>query len=462
MGILKVWDTLTSFLQGMGIPGRDSLVSAFYVFNELPPEQLLAMYRGDWVSRKLVDIPPNDMTREWRNWQASNDQIELIEAEEKRLLVRKVIKDALIKARLYGGSVIYMGVDDDQSQPLNIELVKKGSLKFLRSFSCLEVGWGELELDLFSKWYGEPTWYQITQRKPGADSLLRIHPSRFIRLDGAKDTETINTGQPWGLSILQVASNAIKASGLVTTSIAQLISEAKTDIIKTPDLAIAFSTEEGMKNMQRRYSLSASSRSNLNTLLLDTSEEWQRQTISFSGMPDVLQMYLLICCAAADIPATRFLGRSPAGLNSTGDSDLLNYYDRLKSDQSDLSIGVLDEVIIRSALGERDPSIYYEWAPLWQMTTKEKAEIAEHKARVVDIDRACGLIPLSVLAKGRQNQLIEDGFYPGLENALEEADDQADFSEEEPNEEGGRYKLPFEVGTYISMGGPKRGDKLRI
>jgi Protein of unknown function (DUF1073) len=40
-----------------------------------------------------------------------------------------------------------------------------------------------------------------------------------------------------------------------------------------------------------------------------------------------------LCCSAADIPATRFIGKSPDGMNATGESDIRNYHDRLASDQ---------------------------------------------------------------------------------------------------------------------------------
>ena len=80
--------------------------------------------------------------------------------------------------------------------------------------------------------------------------------------------------------------------------------------------------------------------------------------------PDTLNTYLQIASGAADIPATRFLGQAPGGLNASGDADIRNYYDRLGGEQTTVlmpAMSVLDEVIIRSALGSRPPEIYYEW-----------------------------------------------------------------------------------------------------
>jgi hypothetical protein len=115
------------------------------------------------------------------------------------------------------------------------------------------------------------------------------------------------------------------------------------------------------------------------------------------------------------------------GLGATGESDTRNYYDRLSSDQkNDLGpmLDRLDEVMIRSALGDKPDDLFYEWNSLWQLTDQEKADVATKKATVYTADVNAGLIPPEVLREGRENQLIEDGTYPGLESALEEYGEQ--------------------------------------
>jgi uncharacterized protein len=60
------------------------------------------------------------------------------------------------------------------------------------------------------------------------------------------------------------------------------------------------------------------------------------------------------------------LPEATAGLNATGESDIRNYYDRIKSDQETRlqpALALLDEAIIRSTFGTRDPDIFYKWAP---------------------------------------------------------------------------------------------------
>jgi uncharacterized protein len=165
-------------------------------------------------------------------------------------------------------------------------------------------------------------------------------------------------------------------------------------------------------------------------VLMDKEEDWDRTQLSFTGMPEVLDAFLIVASGAADIPATRLLGRSPAGMNATGDSDTRNYYDRIRSDQSlrmSPAMRMLDDVIQVHALGAVDPDIHYEWVPLWQMSEDEKAKIGKLRADAVKVIVDSGLVPLEALAKGFQNQLIESGDYPGLEAAIADANAADDF-----------------------------------
>jgi hypothetical protein len=81
-------DTLTNLVAGL-FSGKDKL--AHDRFGLVPQDrgQLDAAYRGDWLARKVIDVPPFDMTREWRRWHADPAQIAAIEAEEARLGVQR-------------------------------------------------------------------------------------------------------------------------------------------------------------------------------------------------------------------------------------------------------------------------------------------------------------------------------------------------------------------------------------
>ena len=58
-------DSLSNLAASLGAGKDKAAGDAFFVF-DLPRSQIDAMYRGDWLARKVVDIVPYDMVREWR------------------------------------------------------------------------------------------------------------------------------------------------------------------------------------------------------------------------------------------------------------------------------------------------------------------------------------------------------------------------------------------------------------
>lgn len=412
-------DSLENLLSGMG-GARDKTIFTRFANILINQQQLDAAYRGDWISRKIIDIPAYDSTREWRQWQADKDEITVIEEQEKDLKLKRRLMSGLIKARLYGGAALVMGIAQGKpEEEVNLDALKEGDLQFIHAVSRYEITAGELDLDISSPTYGEPQWYESMGIKP-----IRLHPSRVVRLIGAEPprevTQTING---WGDPILQIVMDAILQTGTVLQGIAQLVQEAQVDVIKVPGLTDQISDPVYEARLKKRFGLAADSKSIYNMLLLDKEEDWERVTANFASMSDIAKLYLEVVSGAADIPATRMLGQSPRGLNATGVSDIRNYYDSIASKQeSDLSPAIekLDEVLIRSALGTRPDEIFYEWNPLWQMDEAQSADIANKKATTFKLDVDAAVLDPAVLKKARENQLIEDGTYPGLEAAIAE------------------------------------------
>ena len=476
--VVKAKDSLVNFMSGLGVPGRDKAASGGSFFNYVPLTQpeLEAAYKANWLARKLIDIPAQDATRAWRAWQTDTNVVEALEEEEIRLNVQVVLKNAIIMSRLYGGSALLLGVNQGKAwQPLVLEKVGKGDLDYIIATSRHALGHGPVISDVMDPDYGKPEFFirshKGLQQAQGDTPLeLRIHPSRVVILRGMAHADPIQSGEIWGDSILQNVHDAVQAATQVTQSVATLVTEAKFDIIKIPDLTQNIATMEYQNALTARFMYANSMKSIINTLILDKEEEWERVHANFTTLPDILQMYLLIVSGAADIPATRMLGQSPAGLQSTGESDVRNYYDRVNSDQVNIlspALATLDDVLIRSATGKRDPSLYYLWNPLWQLTGSEKADMAKRKADTFAIDASTALIDQEALRIGRQNQLIEDGVYPGLEQALEEQD-QLDLesmvsAEEQAAQEEAEMRKQMAMGAAQNgfqkpQGAPQKGN----
>lgn len=435
-------DGLQNILTGMG-GDKDKLFNTFFGMTEMAKEQQDAAYRGDWIARKGIDIPAFDSTREWRTWQADPDDVALIEETEKNFQVQLKVMKAMTLGRLYGGGAIIIGCNTgNPEEELIPEQVQEGDLKFLHVVNRWELSAGDMEWDVQSPWYGVPKWFTPNSRDGSITAQnMKLHPSRVVRFTGNMIPD-VGLAQGWGDSVLMALVDAVKSAGLTSASIAQMVAESKLDVIKIPGLSESITSTEYEEALKSRFSFANIAKSVFGILLLDKEEEWERINQSFQSMPDIEKIKLMIASAAFDIPATRFLSQSPQGLSSTGESDTRNFYDRLSVEQNVFltpALRNLDNVILRSSLGNVPPDeardMWYSWRPLWQPTAKEKAEIAASKAQTFKVDVDAGLINEVVLKKAREAQLIEDETYPGLQQIIDDFDDDPELEEAKAAEE---------------------------
>lgn len=413
-------DSLVNLVTGMGT-GKDKSTATQFAFNPINQQQAEAAYRGDWVSRKIVDIPAYDATREWRQWQAEKADISDLEETEKNLQIQLKIMNAMRKARLYGGAALILGVNQGKPEnPLEFDKLGKDCLKFVHAVSRWEISAGEIDWDITSPYYGTPKSY--TRSAPGTAGAVVLHPSRVVRFVGM-DIPDPHQSMGWGDSVLSVVQDAVIQLGSVTNGMAQLVQESKVDVVSIPELSERIRSKEYENRLKNRFAMANTLKSLFSLLLIDKEEQWQRLQATFTGMPEVVQCYMQLVCGAADIPATRFMGMSPAGMSATGDSDTRNYYDARSTDQKVFIsplIKPLDDLLQITTFGKVQDGLFYNWNPLWQLSDTEKGAIAVQKAQVMTADVNAALIDPMVLQKARENQLIEDGLYPGLEQIIEE------------------------------------------
>lgn len=446
--VVAMQDGLTSALSGLGTE-RDKAAQVSFAEPITDHLQLLNAYRSSWMARKIVDIPALDSCRNWRAWQAKQQQIEAIEGEEKRLNVQGKVLEARKKARLFGGAAIYMDFGDDASKPLNVEAIKPGGIRFLTVFTPRQLIPGDLETDPLSEFYGLPKEFTIAA---GTAGQVRIHPSRLTIFYGNElpDRDIASTTYGWGDSVLVSVMDAVKRAESAAANVNSLIFEANVDVVSIEGLTEILKQPGGEDKVRELIKLNLNAKSNLRALILDAKNNYDRKAISFSTLPDLLDRFDQHAAGAADIPMTRFLGMSPGGMNSTGESDLRNYYDRIGAGQS-LEMGPamtrLDDCLIRSALGQRDPAIHYDWNPLWQLSEKEKAEVFDKKATAARTIAGTGgtspaLIPIEALSDALVNELIEDGTLAGLEAAIKQYGKLSEQDDEGEDDEGSALLPP--------------------
>lgn len=415
-------DSLTNLTANLGT-SRDKAFGATYSATMVSDDVLAAAYRTTWLARKIVDIPAMDATRKWRDWQADADAIEVIEREEKRLGLRGKVKQAKISARLFGYAAILIGTGDaDLAQPLRPDAVAKGGLKYLAVLHKRQLSSYENNYDPASEFFGKPAMWRLN---PGSTAGTDVHASRLAIFYGNGVVDDAYGGIAVGGadSVLLSAFDAVRNMDATTANVASLVYEAKVDTVGIPDFMQRLGDPGYENQMLKRWSLAETGKGINGTLMHDKDEVLGQKTASFSGLPDVIDRMMMMASGAADIPMTRLMGQAPAGLSSTGESDMRNYYDRVSAMQElefTPAMYRLDECLIRSGLGNRPEEIYYRWGSLWQISDKERADIGKVQADMIKVLRDTGLYPDEALSEASVNMLTEGGSMPGLQGAVDD------------------------------------------
>lgn len=415
-------DSYTNFTANLGTE-RDKSAHGEYTRPAYPQEQQnLIAYEYAWLPRRIVDQVANDAFRKWRDWQADPVQIAAIEKTEKRLDIRGTLERAYTDARLRGKSYAYISIKGDEEsvdKPLDPERVGKDQLARVTFLSKDEVADGEIDTDPLSDGYGYPKFYQIMSA-----TLVNIHPTRMIVFYGDEKPSSFLNGRDAN-SVLDAAMPAIKRHDSTVSNVASLVFESRVDVITVPGLANLLSDPETEKQILARFKLMAMMKGNNGLVMLngseapDTpSEEWEQKNFNFATLPDIIEKAQEEVSAAARIPRALLFGTSSGGLGSTGELELSTYYDHvntLQSNEVQPSIAILDECLIRSALGSRPDDVWYTWASLWQVSDKERSEIGERIAN--KWSKIAQMIPADALVQAIINDMTESGVGGGIEQS---------------------------------------------
>ena len=430
-------DGLVNIVSGLGTGKGKRDYNRFVAGQLLGYQELEAAYQTNWIARQIVDIPADDMTREWRTikCQAADD----IRQEEDRLNLQACVNEALSWSRLYGGAAILPLTNQDMERPFQPEAIGRGGVQRLMVFDRWDLIPHAINTwDVLAENYLQPEFYTLYQ------GSQKIHWTHFIRFVGAKlPRRQRMLLQGWGDSQLRRCLEDIKDTVAAKDGIAELMQSANVDVITREGLADELTTDQE-EQIIKRYTLFDQMKSILNTALLDGDEKYDRVTLNLSGVAPVIDTLMVWIAGAADIPVTRLFGTSAKGLNATGEGDLKNYYDSIRSQQTsqlDRPMAMLDAIMVRSALGTMPEDYNYDWNRLAQPNRKDDAE-----ARKIEAETDVILLDAGVVGRAQVMRRLEaDEVYQyqdGVIDGIEASEDLSLGPVERPEGEGDDDEQP--------------------
>jgi phage-related protein (TIGR01555 family) len=170
-------------------------------------------------------------------------------------------------------------------------------------------------------------------------------------------------------------------------SIDQLLNEMSIGKYKIKNLAMMLSSPEGKEAIQRRVELEDLTRSVFRSMYFDAgdeggkgSEDFVRDSVNFTGVPEILHIIFMLLSADTGYPITRLFGVSPGGMNATGESDMRNYYDTVRSLQSTDLQPILLYLLRIISEWQKIPEPYIKFLPLETMNEKQQADLKKQEA----------------------------------------------------------------------------------
>lgn len=406
---------------------------------------LNSLYRSHWIVRRIIDVIPEDMCK---NWIALKSQLAPKALKEYRACEKKTntIKNILLGlkwGRLYGGALGVMlvaGQGDDLSEPLDIDAILPGDYKGLLILDRWNGCAPSMELvdDISSPDFGTPLYYQIDA--PALKVSARVHCSRVLKFPGAPLPywETMAEAE-WDASEIEVVYDELKKRDNVSWNIAQLTFMANLRIMKIADIEQVLSSADARfkEDLYNVISAQNAMMSNSGIQILGKDDDFLTHQYTFGGIAQVYEQFIMDISGAAGIPATRLFGRSPSGMDATGAADLKHYYEMIETKQTAQLEPIIDKlmpVMAQSVWGYMPDDLEYVFNPLERTDPKSKAEIAGKRSEMVFSAYNAGLISKKTGLKELQEMAEETGMWTNITSEdIERADDFAEL----PGEAGG-------------------------
>lgn len=457
-------DSFTNPLARLGFGQPNLLEGTDYQLTRLSRniQQLNAMYRSHWLVRKIVDGPAEDMVKNWYTIesQVEPDLLDQLRRMEDRTMVQAKILQALKWGRLYGGAGAVMLIDghhDMLDQPLDYETIAPGAFKGLLvvdRWNGIEPS-TELVDDINDPEYGLPAYYTITTNSA---KTIRVDHSRVLRFTGREVPYLETLAETyWGISEIEVIYDELKKRDNTSWNIANLIFLANIRVLKQADLGqlLGMSDEASQAQLYNTMSAQNMLMSNMGLMLLDKDDDFAMHSYTFSGLDKVYENFMMDLSGAAEMPVTKLFGRSPAGLNATGDGDMQTYYDTTSQKQTSALRPVFNKllpVMCVSEWGAVPDDLDYKFNPIGMPSDKDKVDLAQKGTEAVSSAYAQGLISQKTALKELRQQSSITGIFGNITDEDIEAADETTTLAGLGGEEDGPVEAEAENRTELQEG----------
>ena len=347
----------------------------------LSQEHITKIYKGNRIFQNIVDIPAEDMTREWIDIETENDELrQFILGKLKQLNAQEAFEKMCSYERLRGDGFISIGVTERGAPDIRepIEPNSLISVDYLHPFSSNKMSNIILDYDVFSYKYGDIESYSLLGVKGSQDQRI-VDPSRIMHLSTIRMED-----EKWGFSIYEPLYDILNVFDTALWSVGQVLFDLTFKVMKSKDASHMTKSEIQEARMLMDYMFRTEA-----LALIEPDEELSRDSVNIGGLDSMLDFVWEVLSGASRMPKSHILGQQ-AGTITGAQYDSLNYYARIAGQQENFLRGKLEYLIklilaseqAREELGEGEQEWELKFRPLWRLDEKTDAEIRQLNAEI--------------------------------------------------------------------------------
>lgn len=428
-------DAFSNPVARLGFGTQDLLEATQYPLTRMTQnyQMLTSLYRENWIVQNIIETIPGDMVRKWYTVKSNiaPEHLDTMQRLERKAHLRKSLMEGMYWGRLYGGAagIIMVRGQDDLSIPLDYGLVLPGcflGLMILDRWSGIYPELGQVT-DPADPDFGLPEYYTVRDEESGT-LISRVHHSRVLRFTGRELPYNEKVAENyWGESELEAIYSELVKRDNVSANIAALTFRANVNYMETDSLDQMLATSNAAAQRRFWQVLQAQSviESNFGTRLINKGDVMHNTQYTFTGLPEVYDRVMMDVAGAAKTPVTKLFGRSPAGMNATGESDMNNYYDYIDGLRDNQLRPILERllpIMALSAWGVIPDDMDIDFPSLQTPGPGEIADIVEKKTQSVLAAYQSDLVDAAVAQKELKALFDETGMFNSItDDAIEAA-----------------------------------------
>ena len=392
--------------------------------------------------RACVQTVADDITREWIEVKGGDDTPQedvhrLEDLLESKYHLKELFHSVAATVGYMGGAFIFIDTGaegEDLALPLRIsslsaEMSEGMALRFTL-VDPVNVTPGDYNAsNPLRPDYMQPKWWWVLGQK--------VHTSRMIPVFDNPPPLLLRPSYNFlGIPQAQILWDYVLHWNECRIYTANLLKKVSLLVFKT-DVTGALSTAGGVQAIDTKMQMLGRYRDNDSVAVCDkTDEDIANVQTSIAGCTDIVRQSLEMIAAINRTPAVKLLGISPSGFNATGESDLKNYYDHIRTKQETLRPAVEQclKAIEIAETGKIDPSITFDFRLLG--TDNDSAKAMNAQTRINTLGAA---LDRQVISPEEMRQAVKADPDMGLDFISDEMPDMGDpqqMQTDEPDASG--------------------------